>query len=33
MIEHVSHADFILMEVIPLKNEDAAKRAFMDNLK
>ena len=33
MIEDLFHAGFILMEIIPIKNEDAAKRAFQDNLK
>lgn len=33
MIEDLFHADFILTEIIPIKNEDATKRAFKDNLK
>lgn len=28
MIEDLSHADFILVEIIPIKKEDAAIRAF-----
>lgn len=33
MIEHLSHADFIFMEIIPIKNEDSAIGAFKENLK
>lgn len=33
MIEDLFHADFILTEISPIKNEDAAKRTFQDNLK
>lgn len=33
MIEDLSHADFILMEIIPIKNKDAAISTFKDNLK
>lgn len=32
-IEDLYHADFILTEIIPIKNEDAAKRNFKEILK